>query len=99
MQDWSTETTPKLSSPEGALHTAAITAHCKDIEVRSENDGTSAMVSCSGDQTRIADFAATPNHTRPAPAAESRQGITPCRNRLRIPEKSSLCQTAGVQPG
>lgn len=43
MQAWSTENNPKLSSPEGVLHTAATAMHRKDIDVRSANDGTSAM--------------------------------------------------------
>ncbi len=53
----------------------------------------------SGDQTRIADFAATPNHNRPTPAAESRQGICPCRNPHSLPRKSPRSLTAGVQLG
>ena len=43
MQAWSTENNPKLSSPEGVLHTAATAMHREDIDVRSANDGTSAM--------------------------------------------------------
>lgn len=43
MQVWSTENNPKLSSPESVLHTAATAMHREDIDVRSANDGTSAM--------------------------------------------------------
>ena len=43
MQAWSTENNPKLSSPEGVLHTAATAMHYTDTDVRGANDDTYAM--------------------------------------------------------